>query len=241
MYRQGVKHLAVRDTLAQDIEQGSLQHGERLPGEHELAQRFDVSRQTVRQALRNLQQAGYIATQPGAGSFVTYDDQHLDSTMSWSSALASQGVTTTTRVLRFELISDAALAVTLEQDSEMFLALDRVRMVDGGDPISLEHSRVPFRPQLTGLPAQGLTDGSLTTTLRERGLVAETVEEWAGVAVLETAAAHALRRDVGTPFLGLRSLVRDRQQTVLEHVTSWLDPDHFHFHSIHRRATGARE
>ena len=45
-----------------EILSGELARGERLPGEHALASRFEVSRATVRQALAELQRRGYIAT-----------------------------------------------------------------------------------------------------------------------------------------------------------------------------------
>jgi GntR family transcriptional regulator len=212
--------------------QGSLRH---LTCTHELAQRFDVSRQTVRQALATLQRDGYISTQPGASSFVTYDDQDIDSGSSWSSALASRGVESTTRVLRFEMVTDADLAESLELRSDMFLALDRVRTLESAESISLERSRIPYRKQLKGLPADGLLSGSLTATLRDRGLVTSSVDEWASVVTLDAAEAHELRRAVGESFLHLRTVVRDPYDSILEHVTSWLDPAHFHLHHTYKR------
>ena len=68
---------AVRERIEAEIRSGELARGERLPGEHALATRFRVSRATVRQALAELQRGGYIATQAGSGSFVTYDGRDL--------------------------------------------------------------------------------------------------------------------------------------------------------------------
>jgi len=44
---------------------GVLKPGDRLPSENELAQQFNVSRQTVREALRILELSGFITTQKG--------------------------------------------------------------------------------------------------------------------------------------------------------------------------------
>ena len=44
------------------IVDGTLKVGDRLPSETELASRFAVSRQTVREALRTLEQTGFLAT-----------------------------------------------------------------------------------------------------------------------------------------------------------------------------------
>lgn len=44
--------------------------GERLPGEADLAKEFDVSRSTVREAVRSLQLAGLLRSRAGAGTYV---------------------------------------------------------------------------------------------------------------------------------------------------------------------------
>ncbi|MGW2396100.1 FadR/GntR family transcriptional regulator [Kitasatospora sp. NPDC001664] len=53
---------------------GVFAHGDRLPPERELAARLNVSRETLREALRSLQQAGCVEPRRGryGGTFVTY-------------------------------------------------------------------------------------------------------------------------------------------------------------------------
>lgn len=52
------------------IVQDKLSAGDRLPGEHALAQRFGVSRPVVRQALARLRAEGRVTAAQGAGHFV---------------------------------------------------------------------------------------------------------------------------------------------------------------------------
>jgi GntR family transcriptional repressor for pyruvate dehydrogenase complex len=52
----------VSSRIKDAIVDGTLKPGERLPSETELATRFAVSRQTIREALRTLEQAGFLAT-----------------------------------------------------------------------------------------------------------------------------------------------------------------------------------
>ena len=229
---------AVRERIVAEIRSGELAHGERLPGEHALASRFEVSRSTVRHALADLQRSGYIATQAGSGSFVTYDGRDIAPTESWSAAFAAHGLDSSVRVLQFAVVHDPALADELRLESDAFVAMDRVRLVTG-HPVSLERSRMPLTGELTDLVEHGLVGGSLTSALEQRGLVVHSVEEWASLQPLSPAEAGPLGCDVGEAWLALVSQARSAGGRLVEHITSWLDPTHFHLHHTTVRTSDA--
>jgi len=56
--------------LGQLIQEGKLQPGERLPPERELAVRLQVSRASVREALRSLELQGLLSSRQGSGTFI---------------------------------------------------------------------------------------------------------------------------------------------------------------------------
>ena len=56
--------------LLRSIQSGEFSTDGKLPPEHELARRFDVSRPTVRQAIARLRSDGVVISRRGAGSFV---------------------------------------------------------------------------------------------------------------------------------------------------------------------------
>ena len=58
------------ETLRQEIVTRRLPHGERLPSEKELSERFGVSQPTVREAIRALDTLGLVEVFHGNGSFV---------------------------------------------------------------------------------------------------------------------------------------------------------------------------
>lgn len=60
----------IYETLHQEIHDGVFQPGERLPTEHELMKRFEVSRVTTNRALKMLMSDGLISRRAGAGTFV---------------------------------------------------------------------------------------------------------------------------------------------------------------------------
>src|SRR5205809_6632625 len=56
--------------VKQLIAEGRFKSGDRLPPERELAEKFVVSRTSVREALRTLESLGLIDIRPGEGTFV---------------------------------------------------------------------------------------------------------------------------------------------------------------------------
>ena len=63
------------ERLMQAIKLGAVGTGERLPAERELARLLNVSRVTLREAIRALQEAGFVESRRGrsGGTFVRYD------------------------------------------------------------------------------------------------------------------------------------------------------------------------
>jgi GntR family transcriptional regulator, transcriptional repressor for pyruvate dehydrogenase complex len=62
------------ERILQAVKLGVFPHGSRLPVERDLAVRLNVSRATVRDAIRSLQDAGYVTSRHGryGGTFVAY-------------------------------------------------------------------------------------------------------------------------------------------------------------------------
>ena len=64
-------HEDVANLMLGKIQDGEWAPGDRLPAETALASRFDVSRSTVRAAIRSLQSQRVIVSRAGSGSYVT--------------------------------------------------------------------------------------------------------------------------------------------------------------------------
>ncbi|QMU77823.1 FadR family transcriptional regulator [Streptacidiphilus sp. PB12-B1b] len=62
------------ERILQAVKLGVFRYGDRLPAERDLAVRLNISRVTLREAIRSLQQAGYVESRRGryGGTFVTY-------------------------------------------------------------------------------------------------------------------------------------------------------------------------
>lgn len=64
------RHKNVSRYIDAQLQSGVWGPGERLPSEHELADRFDVSRETIRKAMSRLKDQGVLVGQRGRGTFV---------------------------------------------------------------------------------------------------------------------------------------------------------------------------
>jgi GntR family transcriptional regulator len=225
-----LKHKRVAEALEREIRRGRLSYGERLPGESALAERFAVSRNTVRAALSELGDAGLITTRSGKGSFVTFDGQLLDARHGWARALRDSGAQLSVTVARCARIHDLALAKRLGVDGAEFVAVDRVRARRSGRAVSYECSRIPLTAETAVIPERGLVDGSLTRTLADAGLITARSEQWVSARRPSDQEAEAMGRDRDDWFLAVRRTNWTATGELAEHVESLLDPAHFQLH-----------
>lgn len=60
----------VEDKVKALIAEGHLKIGDKLPSERDLAETMNVSRHTLREALKSLESAGLLKSSPGSGTFI---------------------------------------------------------------------------------------------------------------------------------------------------------------------------
>ncbi|MFH1155979.1 MAG: FadR/GntR family transcriptional regulator [Pseudomonadota bacterium] len=75
-------YCSIAAQLTEKIQSGDYRPMDRLPPERRLAEIFQASRNTVREAIRTLAEKGIVESRPGAGTFVATDaNQRLASTL----------------------------------------------------------------------------------------------------------------------------------------------------------------
>ena len=151
-----------RRRMLELIASGSLEPGQRLGSERELAIDLGVSRSTLRQALGVLEQSGVVRRVPGrgGGTFVSRAkiERDLSSVVGVPAMLRAQGFTAGSRVISTSILgADDATASALEiEPGGLITEIVRIRLADGS-PVSLEHVRLPAGrfPGLLELPLGG--------------------------------------------------------------------------------------
>ncbi len=224
--RVRLKHERIAGDLTREIRSGRLPRGTRLPGEMALAERFGVSRTTVRAALAELAAAGLIATHTGKGSYVLYDGPPLDGPNGWARALP-RGADARPRVLSVTPAHAPELAEHLPQGAGV-VVVEQVRELEvpGSPTVAYERAIVPAIGPLAELPVRGLR-GALTEELVAAGLVADHGEQRAECRPLAADEAAVLGREPGSLFLHASSTSLTADDALVARVDLLLDPEHF--------------
>lgn len=137
----------IASALATNIATGGLVPGSQLPPEDELAQRFSVSRTTVRKAVESLVADGLIEIQRGRGTFVSEPKvrQELTELSGFVEDMAALGRVPTARLLDKRLVTaDKIVAKRLNVlPGEQVYRIKRVRLADGV-PMSFDETYLPL-------------------------------------------------------------------------------------------------
>lgn len=141
-------HVQIHEHLRQSINSQKLKAGDAVGSERELAEKFNVSRMTVRQAFRSLRQEGLIYQERGVGTFVARRklDVHTRNLGGFTEEMRQRGFAPSSKVLQLRreaASAQAAESLGIETDAEVF-RLERLRLVDG----------VPMAHETAFLPAK---------------------------------------------------------------------------------------
>ena len=219
------RYQVIYEDLSSQISSGALEADARLPSESDLAQRYGVSRMTVRQAVRQLQDEHLLVRRRGSGTFVTRPSaqrRRLNRLGSFAQEMGADETRVRTELLARETTAapeEARECLGLPPGRET-IRIERVRLIDDR-PAALQVSWLPYA--LVPLLARvELTGGSLYRTIREHyGLRLS----WADMEVSATAATAAQARmlDVrrGAPLIASVRITHDHSSTAVEYARSW--------------------
>jgi len=163
-------YIDIKRSILEEIENGALPVGARLTPELELAERYQVSRPTVRQAILELAREGVVSRRRGAGTVVmprqrlSYPVGRL---LSFTEEFAGGEGRTSSEVIRREVIqADPELAVRLgvRVHTPVF-QLERIRRVDD-EPVARQRSSIAHA-KVRGIEALDFSQRSLYDTLRD--------------------------------------------------------------------------
>ena len=198
--------------LLQEIDRDALVPGDRLPSDHQLCERFEVSRTVVRQALTELEFEGVITREKGRGTFLAQQKSPQGLVQSLTGLyedVASRNMTLRSEIRRLETVpADSVVAAELGLPAGTpITVLERLRFIDD----------LPWVMVTTYLPADlipdlasaDLVNGSLYLLMDAYGVRPVTGRRSVEARVANAALARDLQIARGAAVLLLSSVGAD--------------------------------
>ena len=161
----------VAEDLRRSIEERALGADGRLPSEPELARRMGVSRATIRHAVTELEEAGFVRRRQGRGTFVTGQATSLRNNLNVNSGvtdlIAAAGWTPGTADVTLEqrpATREEAAALELERSAAV-VVVRRTRLADERPVVAVEDVLAAERLTSVSLSAEDLAAALATEAL----------------------------------------------------------------------------
>lgn len=134
-------YLQIKETVLQQIEKKELVAGDKLLSEAQFQKSFNVSRITVRKAIDELVEEGYLTRLQGKGTFVKNQNPEMQKSLSLTEVCLEQGKNLSSEVLSVKKVAIPAEFESLFS-SEKCIRIERLRKIDGV-AIMLEKNYLP--------------------------------------------------------------------------------------------------
>ncbi|WP_206492141.1 GntR family transcriptional regulator [Rhodococcus sp. KRD162] len=225
-----LKHQIVRRSL--DAMLDGMSAGDAFPSERDLADRYDVSRETLRQAIRELLVAGRIERR-GRATVVAEPKVVLPLAIgSYTEAAREKGMSATRILVGWDVFrADETLADLLRIDiGTEVVQLERV-FTTGDVRVGLETTRIPAS-RIPGLQDSFDHRSSLYAELAARGVAFGRVVDTIETVLPDAREAALLTVDTRTPMFLLGRVSYDTDGVPIEHRRSLYRGDRMTFTAV---------
>lgn len=226
--------------IAQDIKNRIMRHewglNQRLPTENELAEQYDVSRITLRQAIAELEKDGVIVKQRGRGAFVHADPSpyvnELNYILASVDTISRDNQAIKVEILEQRIVTDLFLAVHEHlriSPTDEAVYVKRLFSI-GGHPVAICRSHIPAN-LAPGLDKKKLLRKSISATLNKHyDLIPARVEDYIGAVRTTKAESTLLKCSSDTPLILVEGTSYLEGDIPLEYSCTIWNGDHVRFH-----------
>jgi len=220
----------LKTAIQRDIEGGRWKAGDRLPTEDELIARFHVSKITVRQALRELAQMGYVRREQGRGTFVQRPplEEGPRELRSFTGEMRGHGLMASSRILEQGVVQateEVAFPLEIGVGDRVF-RLRRLRFADD-EPMGVQSAFISMQ-LVPGIDALSFAGASLYEILATHySLFPAGARETHQAVLVADDVAALLRVPGGSPALAAERLTSLPDGRPLEYVQSIMRGDRY--------------
>lgn len=221
--------LGVRLVMAMTsaIEDRTLGPGRPLPAERDFAADLGVSRSTLRQSLEQLAKDGYVATRPGAGTFIAQRIlKPITRLTGFTDDMLTRGLKPSSRILECRIMPvppEVSFRTGLPLGTEVMM-LTRLRQAD--DEV-MGYDRSMFPVQAVGADFDGT--GSLYARMDAQGGRPRRILQSLKAAGAPEDIARHLGVKPGTAVLAIHRIGYGVQGNALEDAMSWYRGDRYEY------------
>ena len=214
------KYYQIYEELLEQIRGGKYKEQDRFPSDTELVKSYDVSRGTIREAIKLLFQQGYLVREQGKGTFVTYRkiEQNPDKLIGFSELMQKNNIEPSAKVVekKVENASPYIAELMNVKEDEKIVRVLRVRYGDG-QPLIIERSYFNydlFAPVLEkDLESNSIFKLLYKHTETRLGKATQRIE---AITASKTEQEH-LGVEIGTPLLQITRLIQTTGGTYFQY------------------------
>ncbi|WP_412988767.1 GntR family transcriptional regulator [Pediococcus siamensis] len=225
-------YIQIHNEIKKSIEAGKWKIGDRIPAERDLAEQFNVSRMTLRQAIQTLVDEGILERRVGSGTFVANQkvQEKMSGVTSFTDLMLAQGKTPSSKTISYHAGQPSMSESEKLQlkDGELVLRMERIRYADKV-PICFETATVPER--LVKSFSKAEVTSSLYRTLEQKaGLVPGKATQTVSAMLASEKIAEYLDVKRGEAILRLRQVSYLQDGQPFEYVRTQYVGERFEFY-----------
>ena len=225
-------YMQIADHLLDQIEEGQLRPGDRLPTERELSKIHNVNRLTVRRAFQSLESKGLINRLQGSGTYVAEPkiERQASFLISFTRGMLRRGYEPGAKIIRFERIAvedQVGKQLKLAESAPVY-NIHRLRTLNQ-EPVLLERLNIPVS-RFPDLERYDLSKRSLYEVMEvEYSVSVVHARQSLEPVVAFDYEAELLEIESGTPLMLEKRLAFDQDGQPLEYGRDLYRGDRFLF------------
>lgn len=223
-------YIKIHNQIKRDVENHVYKVGDRIPAERPLAVKFGVSRMTLRQAIKTLEEEGILERRLGSGTYVASQkvQEKMSGIMSFTEITQANGQIPSSKLISYQ-IGKPSLSekerLNLNPDSEV-LRMERIRFADE-TPICYEVVTIPYHL------VENLSKDDISThlyeTLNKNGYRIGRVTEHISAAVANENDARLLNAKKGEALITRRQVTELSNGQPFEYTRARYVAERFEF------------
>lgn len=225
-------YVQIAESLHEQIVTGKLSPKERLPSERELSKQLNVSRATLRAALRVLDNKGLLVRRPGDGTYIANPkiERQADKLVPFTEGMRKRGYQVSARIIVLEQrLAEVSVASKLNIPvSSSVYYCQRLRLINQ-EPVVLEQFSMPVY-RFPNLESYDLENRSFYEIAEnEYGITIQQAQQSLEAVSATEFEAELLGIEPGAPLMLERRLAFDPDGRPVEYGNDLYRGDHFRF------------